>query len=151
MLIVKRENPDQADVLRLLAKADERSSSLYPVESRHGLSLSALVAAQVRFFMARRDGYALGCGGYIFLPERSAEMKRLFVDADARGQGIGGAIVGAIEEAVAKEDIRTLFLETGIKSNEAIRLYKRFGFTECGPFAHYQPDPLSVFMVKLLD
>ena len=151
MLSVRPETPDQAEVLRFLAKADERSRSLYPAESRHGLSLSALLAAKARFFIARRDGQALGCGGYILLPERSAEMKRLFVDPSARGQGIGGALVGAIEESSTKEGVRLLYLETGIKSHEAIRLYKRFGFVECGPFADYQPDPLSVFMIKTID
>lgn len=148
MLTVGREHPDQPEVLRFLASADERSSSLYPAESRHGLSLSALLAAEVRFFVARREGWPLGCGGYMLLPERSAEMKRLFVDPAVRGEGVGGAIVQAIEESSAKEGIRTLFLETGVKSHEAIRLYKHFGFVECGPFADYQPDPLSVFMTK---
>ena len=125
MLSVQRENPDQAEVLRFLAQADERSSSLYPAESRHGLSLAALLAAEVRFFVARRDGRALGCGGYMLLPERSAEMKRLFVDPDTRGQGVGAAIIEAIEESSSKEGIRMLLLETGVKSHEAIRLYKR--------------------------
>ena len=46
--------------------------------------------------------------------------------------------------------MRTLLLETGVKSYEALRLYRRFGFAECGPFADYRPDRLSVFMVKPL-
>lgn len=84
------------------------------------------------------------------LQGHAAEMKRLFVDPSARGQGVGHAIVRAIEEDAAAEGVRTLFLETGIKSFEALRLYKRLGFAECGPFAAYRPDPLSVFMTKTL-
>ena len=63
MLVVQRETPDQPDVLAFLAEADERSASLYPAESRHGLDVAALLAADVRFFVARRDGCALGGGG----------------------------------------------------------------------------------------
>ena len=150
MPVVQRETPDQSEVLVFLGKADERSTSLYPAKSRHGLALSALLSANVRFFVARQDGRALGCGGYMLLPEQAAEMKRLFVDPAARSQGVGGAIVQAIEHAAAGEGVRTLFLETGIKSFEALRLYKRLGFIECEPFAAYRCDPLSVFLVKPL-
>lgn len=150
MLVVRRESPDQPDVLTFLGKADERSSSLYPSESRHGLSLSALIAADVRFFVARRDNRTLGCGGYVILPDGSAEMKRLFVDPDARGQGVGRLIVQEIERAALEEGVQTMFLETGVKSFEALNLYKSLGFTERGPFDTYRSDPLSVFMVKPL-
>lgn len=92
----------------------------------------------------------MGCGGYALLCEGTAELKRLFVDPVARGRGVGMAIVRAIEETATAEGILRLFLETGIKSFEALRLYKRLGFTECGPFAAYRPDPLSVFMTKPL-
>ena len=150
MVIVRRETPDQPDVARFLAKADERSASLYPTESRHGPPLSALLSPSVQFFVARQEGRALGCGGYALLSEGTAELKRLFVVPAARGRGVGMAIVQAIEETAADEGVRTLFLETGIKSFEALRLYNRLGFIECGPFAAYQPDPLSVFMTKPL-
>jgi putative acetyltransferase len=32
----------------------------------------------------------------------------------------------------------------------AQRLYESFGFTYCGPFADYAPDPNSVFMTLVL-
>ena len=145
---VAPESPDQPDVLAFLKQADERSASLYPGESRHGLTVTALLAAEVRFFVARQAGRALGCGGYVLLTAGSAEMKRLFVDPAARGRGVGRRLVQAIESAAGGEGVETLLLETGIKSTEALRLYKRLGFVECRPFAGYRPDPLSVFMVK---
>ena len=86
----------------------------------------------------------------MLLRGQAAVMKRLFVAPSARGQGVGGAVVRAIEHAAAGEGVRTLFLETGVKSFEALRLYGRHGFAGCGPFAAYRPDPLSVFMVKSL-
>lgn len=43
-------------------------------------------------------------------------------------------------------------LETGSMDAfvPARRLYAKFGFTECGPFAGYVEDPKSVFMTKFL-
>lgn len=149
-MIIQREAPDSPEVLAFLAAADQRSASLYPEESRHGLSLSALLSADARFFVARQDGQALGCGGYVLLSADAAEMKRLFVDLALRGRGAGKALVRAIAKAAADEGLKTLFLETGIKSAEALRLYRNLGFDVCPPFADYRPDPLSVFMVKRL-
>ena len=48
---------------------------------------------------------------------------------------------------------RRVSLETSVfpAFQPARRLYARFGFTECGPFADYADDPHSVFMTKTLD
>jgi putative acetyltransferase len=55
-----------------------------------------------------------------------------------------------VEGAAVAEGVGQMYLETGVKSDEAIRLYRRLGYMDCGPFADYRPDPLSVFMVKSL-
>jgi putative acetyltransferase len=78
-------------------------------------------------------------------------MKRLFVDPASRGQGVGLRLVQAIETAAAQDGVRQLFLETGVKSHEALGLYRRIGFKQCGPFGSYANDPLSIFMVKSLE
>ena len=113
MPVVQRETPDQPKVLASLAAAGERSASLYPADGRHGLALAALLPADVRFFVARLDGRALGCGGYVRLPGHGAEMKRLFADPAARGRGAGQALVEAIQREAVAEGVQTLFLETG--------------------------------------
>ncbi len=150
MLAIGQETPDQPDVRRLLDQADARSASLYPTESRFGLTLGELLSQGVRFFVAREDGQAVGCGGYALMPDRLAELKRIFVAPGARGQGCGSQIVLALEQAAQAEEVGSLLLETGIKSVEAIGLYGRLGYARRGPFGRYGPDPLSVFMEKML-
>ena len=150
LMIVERETPDCSEVLAFLVSADQRSASLYPEEGRPGSSLSELLSTDVRFFVARQDSRALGCGGYALLQNGSAEMKRLFVDPAYRGQGVGNALVESIERDAAREGLSNLFLETGVKSTEALSLYHRHGFEVCPPFGNYTPDPLSIFMVKRL-
>jgi len=150
-IVVQQESPDQPSVVDFLGKADERSSALYPSQNRVGSPLAALLADNIRFFVARADGRALGCGGYAVFPDGSAEMKRLFVDPDSRGQGVGLRLVQAIEAAAVQDGVPQLFLETGVKSHEALGLYRRIGFKQCGPFGSYANDPLSIFMVKSLE
>jgi putative acetyltransferase len=149
-LTIAPETPDQAEVRALLEQADRRSAGLYPAESRHGLSVAALLAQRVRFLVARQDGWAVGCGGYAPQGEGTAELKRIFVAAEARGLGIGRALLQALETDAARAGIRLLRLETGVKSAEALSLYRRFGYRETGPFGAYGPDPLSVFMEREL-
>ncbi len=151
MLSITRETPDQPDVLHLLQQADARSASLYPVEGRFGLDLAGLLAQAVRFFIARQDGRTVGCGGYALSRDRNAELKRIFVLPTARGQGIGRALVLASEHAAIAEHVQWMRLETGIKSVEALYLYQHLGYSECGPFGTYAPDPLSVFMEKRIE
>lgn len=147
---IAAETPDQAEVHVLLEQADRRSAGLYPAESRHGLDIATLLALRVRFLVARQDGRAVGCGGYAADDAGTAELKRIFVAAEARGLGIGRALLQALEADAARAGIRLLRLETGVKSAEALGLYRRFGYREIGPFGAYGPDPLSVFMEKAL-
>jgi putative acetyltransferase len=65
---IGRETADQPEVVGLLALADERSQAFYPAESRHGLSLAALLTQDVRFFVARIDGLAVGAGAIFACP-----------------------------------------------------------------------------------
>ena len=150
MLTVEQEAPDQPEVQNLLDQADARSASLYPAESRFGPTLADLLAQDVRFFIARRAGQVVGCGGYALAPGRWAELKRIFVVPAARGAGVGQRIVSTIEHGAKGEGVTGLFLETGVRSVEAIGLYRRLGYVERGPFGAYGPDPLSVFMEKPL-
>ncbi len=150
MLSVMQETPDQPDVVRLLEQADARSASLYPNESRFGLDLAGLLSQAVRFYVARLDGRVVGCGGYALGQGGDAELKRVFVLPAVRGQGVGRALVLAIEQAAVAEQVQWMRLETGIKSVEALHLYRHLGYGERGPFSTYILDLLCVFMEKQL-
>ena len=78
-LTIRPEPPRQPDVLRLLDDAEAQSAELYPVESRHHAGIDTLERHQVRFFVARLDGEAVGTGGYLPDGAGQAELKRLFV------------------------------------------------------------------------
>ncbi|HZA67838.1 MAG TPA: GNAT family N-acetyltransferase [Geminicoccaceae bacterium] len=148
-LMIGVERPDQADVHALLVTVRSWAEDLYPPESRHGLALEAYADPDITLFIAREGGVLLGCGAYRLQGDGSAEVKSMFVLPEARGRGIGRAILAAIEDAV-RGRVTTLRLETGIHQDAAIRLYESAGFRHRGPFGSYRDDPLSVFMEKPL-
>ena len=144
------ESPRQADVVRLIEALDAYQSGLYPPESNHLLDLDGLGAPSVRFFVARRDGQALGCAGLRIDQAGWGELKRMFVSPEARGLKLGRRLLDRIEEEARREGLGCLRLETGIYQPEALGLYRSAGYVERKAFGDYVSDPLSVFMEKRL-
>ncbi len=148
---IRIESPRQDDVMRLLAALDAYLESLYPPESNHILDIDTLCAPNIRFFVARRRGEAVGCGALRIDATGYGEVKRMYVHPEARGRKLGRAILTRIEEQASREGLRRMRLETGIHQVEALHLYRRAGYAERGPFGEYASDPLSHFMEKRID
>ncbi len=104
--------------------------------------------------LAHREGRTVGCvalrdlgagvrdlgAGVCDLGAGVCEMKRLFLDPEARGHGVGKALVAAIIEAARERGYAIMRLDTAAASmGPAVALYKSFGFRE---IAAYTPNPL---------
>jgi putative acetyltransferase len=140
------------EVRLLVGELEAVLAAEYPPEQRHGFSVDAIFQPHVRFFLARRQGAAVGCGGVAFFPG-FAEVKRMFVRGTARGQGVADAILAHIEQEVRGAGLSVLRLETGTRQVAAMRLYIRTGFRECPAFGDYAlkaPEAIaaSVFFEK---
>lgn len=145
------ESPRSAEARKLIDDLDSYQTALYPAESNHLLEIDSLCADDVRFLVARRAGAAVGCGALlVHIGQRYGEIKRMFVRPEMRGLTIGQRILFALESCARREGLTHVRLETGVEQPEAIRLYTRAGYHECGAFGSYKPDPLSIFMEKSL-
>lgn len=145
---IAAEDPRQPDVRQLIALSDAYLEALYPPDSNHLVGVAALAAPDTVFLVARFDGEALGSIAFRSLAPDHAEMKRMFVRADARGRGLGRRLLEALEDVARSRHITRISLETGIRQPEAIGLYRASGYRECPPFGGYAPDPLSLFMTR---
>ncbi len=77
-----------------------------------GDALDDLVAPNAALLVARVEGRPVGC---IALVDhlRFGEARRLYVDPDARGNGIGAALVAALESAARDIGLRVLTATPG--------------------------------------
>jgi putative acetyltransferase len=147
---VAEERPDQGEAIALLRQSDEFAIALYPPAYRHQVDLPALLANRVRFFVARSDGRAVGCMALARSGPDKGELKRCFVIPEARGKGVGLALLLAAEKAAREDGMRAIQLETGNLNNAALRLYRGSGYHDRGPFGDYPDDGVSVFLEKPL-
>lgn len=130
------------DVRALVGELNDELGALYPPEQRHGLALDAIFQPHIRFFVARKDDAALGCGG-VALFAAFAEIKRMYVRPAARGQGVADALMARLIAEARGAGIPILRLETGIHSSAAIHFYRRCGFQSCGAFEPYASLPAN--------
>jgi putative acetyltransferase len=123
-----------------------------PPESQHALDLTGLRMPGIRMWVARLDDALVGTVALSRLTDDHEELKSMRTDPAVRGRGVASALLGhALADARAR-GVRRVSLETGSMAFfEAARtLYRKHGFTDCGPFGSYVPDPNSTFMTIAL-
>ena len=81
----------------------------------------------------------IGCVALRPIDSRTAEVKRMFVDASWRGQGVGRALLGALIDGARRRGYGTLRLGTLHDMAAAQSLYRSIGFR---PIERYRPDEL---------
>lgn len=149
MIIVESNSPTHPDAIRLLDASHALMQATFAEEENFALDHAALAAPDIRFFTAREGDVIFGCGA-LQVKADYAEVKSFFVDPDARGKGVGAALIRQIEDQAREEGLAVLNLETGNELEAACRLYERHGFVRCGPFGDYEDNGSSVFMTKEL-
>jgi putative acetyltransferase len=142
------------EVRDLIGELNDVLGAAYEADQRHGLSVEQLFESHVRFFLARLENLAVGCGG-VALFDDYAEVKRMYTRPAARGRGVGKALLRRIEDEAREANKSVLRLETGTYQQEAVGLYERMGFRPRGPFGPYAAMPAcnvetSLFFEKAL-
>ena len=84
--------------------------------------------------IAYLDERAIGCGALKAGHTKPPEIKRVWVDPDARGLGVGRRLLEALEDWAAATGSRSVRLDTNARLTEAIALYRATGYVEVSPF-----------------
>ena len=129
---------------------DMRAAS--PPESKHTLDLDGLRKPDITFWTVWDDQILAGCGAIKQLDNQHAEVKSMRIAWAYQRRGIASQLLRHIIAEAIERGFRRLSLETGSMPffEPARRLYAKFGFEYCEPFADYKEDPNSVFMTKVL-
>ena len=99
-----------------------------------------------RLLLAYDDGELAGCVALRKIDEDICEMKRLFLRDRFRGKGLGRSLIDAIISEAKQIGYERMRLDTlPPKMNDAIALYRRYGFKEIEPY-YNNPVPGAKFM-----
>jgi len=143
---------DDAQVGALLLRHMQMMQAGSPPESCHVMDPDTLFGAGAILLAAKDGNTVLGVGALKPLDAQHGELKSMHTAAEARGQGVGRAILRGLIELARSKDMQRLSLETGSDAQfaPARAMYAAQGFEPCPPFGSYRPDPLSVFMTRLI-
>ena len=146
------DDPRAGDVRALLERHLAFAHSLSPPEDVHALDVDGLVDPSITFFSFRVGGRLLGVGALKRLDADHGEVKSMHTAEEARGCGIGRALLAHIIAVARDRGFRRLSLETGSMAGfvPARSLYAGAGFELCGPFGDYRASPNSSFMTLSL-
>jgi putative acetyltransferase len=147
------ESPLQDDVRALVAALNEWALAQTPREFCHHMTVDQMAQSDTSVFIARENGVAIGMGALKRHADGIGEVKRMFTGPEARGRGIGRAIVAEIEKLARREGYARLVLETGAVESftSAWRVYEASGFGRCGAVLDYPANTgHNIFYEKLL-
>ena len=92
--------------------------------------------------------------GFIVLMDvvDAAEIIRVAVLPEYREMGIGTKLIEKAVEEIMKKGMENIFLEVRESNSNAIKLYNKSGFEECGVRKNYYSNPKEngIIMIKRL-
>lgn len=140
------------EIARFLQEHVEQMRSRTPLESKHALDLDSLRAPGITFWSVSDGGSPVGCGALKRLDAGHAELKSMRTRPTRQRSGVASLLLEHIIAEARRMCFTRLSLETGAAEFflPARRLYEKFGFRQCAPFADYRPDQNSTFMTRAL-
>ncbi len=141
----------EPDVTALLELHHGEMEQFSPPGTCHVLDLSGLKVPEIEVFAAWDDDRLLAIGA-LKQHEGFGEIKSMRAHPAARGTGAGRAMLEHLITRARELGFASLKLETGSGElfEPALRLYRKFGFEPCGPFAGYEPGDFNqLFALKL--
>jgi len=97
-----------------------------------------------------KDKTAVACASFKFYDKGIAEVKRVFVRKEYRGQGISKQLMSCLEELAKNKGFYTLILETGAPLVEAMVLYGKIGYKIIENYGQYKCMKESICMQKTI-
>ena len=143
-------NFDHPEVNDLLTKHFIELRAASPDGSGHVLDIDGLKVPSIKFWSFWEQEKLLGCGALKLLNKYHGELKSIRIHNNFRYNRNGIKLIELLLIEARKLEIKRISIETGAGDFfiPARKLFKKTGFTECEPFAHYKVDINSVYLTK---
>ncbi|MCO5056845.1 MAG: bifunctional helix-turn-helix transcriptional regulator/GNAT family N-acetyltransferase [Rhizobiaceae bacterium] len=144
---IAMEAPDSADARACVAAyiaelAETFEEGFDPANGNPTPEIAAMTPPAGCFLVARLDGRAVGCGALHTLEPGIGEIKRMWVAREARGLGVAGRLLEALETKARAFGMRRVRLDTNRALTAAQAMYRKAGYAEiprfnANPYANF--------------
>lgn len=151
-LRIEAADPQGAAALALLTEAGAEARAVYPelFPAGSGEPSNGPTPVGGVYLLAWQAQRAVASGALRPIDARTGEIRRMFVTAGRRRQGLASAVLAALEQHAIELGYARLRLETGNRQDPAMALYAGRGFVRIPAFGPYANDPTSVCFGKVL-
>ena len=106
------------------------------------------------YFVASIDGKIVGGGGIYpteGLPDKTCELVKMYLLPEARGTGLGKALIEKSMDWAKAYGYENIYLETMPELRQALKVYAKFGFEYLpGPMGNSGHTGCTLWMLKKL-
>jgi DNA-binding MarR family transcriptional regulator/GNAT superfamily N-acetyltransferase len=129
---IDRVEPDSPDavgsVRRYFAELRTRFPEGFDPGDAATTDVAGMRAPHGVFLVAHGEGRAVACGGVQPHTPTIGEIKRMWVDPEWRGVGLGARTLAALEDQARRLGYDHVYLDTNSTLTEAIAMYERAGY-----------------------
>ncbi|KAA5835965.1 GNAT family N-acetyltransferase [Saccharopolyspora hirsuta] len=137
---------DHPDVTALVGRLQAEYSRIYGAPDDSPTCAAQFSPPSGGFCVGYERGTAVAMGGWRHLGGGRAELKRMYVPDEHRGNGYSREVLAWLENAAAADGAAEMVLETNQRHPAALALYRSAGYTEVEAFGYYADDPLTVYL-----
>ena len=145
--VISVDDPRRPEVLAILQRHLAFCRSETPPEHSFALDAEGLLDPAVTFFSYRDGDTVLGVGAIKQLDPAHGELKSMHTAAEARGRGVGRAMLARLLDVARSRGYQRVSLETGTTPGFAAAraMYVSAGFLPAEPFGGYQRTEDNTF------
>lgn len=140
-------------IFRQWSEVCRRYGMSAPGDEDQALPSGSFAPPDGTFMVGEVGGLAVACGGLRPCQDAVAavgEIKRMYVDPAARGQGLGRALLDALEAEGRRLGYERLWLESGTAQPEALHLFETAGWALIPAYGGYKGEEDSRCYAKAL-
>ena len=130
---VRRYRPRDADAVRRLNDEVLRAAGTDPEDIPHPEDIEDVESAYLdtggEFLVAESEGSVIGMGG-LRVDGTEGELFRMRVALDCQREGVGTAILEALEDAARERGVELLRAQTAQRQSAAVSFYPKHGYEQ---------------------
>ena len=154
MFALRPVSYDHPDAQELTERAQAYYIDLYGGRDDDPLTAAEFAAPRGGFVVGYLEGAPVAMGGWTLTAgdpgHQVAKIRRMYVDAAVRRQGLARAVLTHLETEAARHGVTMIILATGRPQVEAIGFYRSRGYTNVTPFGYYAGSDQVVCLGKEL-